>query len=151
MDTRAEANVTTPILVPAQLPPTCTAFPWKKNNLSHPHDTCRITAWPSKGRPSCAQTQRGHSRPVDQSRILAGTNLRMIISRMAYLLKHEGEDNSAIESRDSAGMVTYERTSVLLMASAQSRQKFGRTTWAHLLNLGVDAIDGTEPLPCERL
>jgi hypothetical protein len=49
----------------------------------------------------------------------------MIISRMAYLLKHEGEDHSAIESRDSAGMVTYERTSVLLMASAQSRQKFG--------------------------
>ena len=41
-----------------------------------------------------------------QSRILAGTNLRMIISRIAYCLKHAGEESSAIESRDIAGMVT---------------------------------------------
>ena len=27
----------------------------------------------------------------------------------------------------------------------------GTVTWAHLLNLGIDAINSTEPLPCERL
>lgn len=112
MDTRATLiNVTAPLSVPVLYSfAICLQLvqPFRiKKNLTDTHtDTCRLTAWPSKRRPSCAQTRRGHVRPVDQSRILAGTNLRMIISRMAYLLKHEGEDNSAIESRDSAGMVT---------------------------------------------
>jgi hypothetical protein len=59
--------------------------------------------------------------PTNQSRILAGTNLRKIISRIVYRLKHAGEDSSPTESRESAGMVTYERTSVLHMTSAPSR------------------------------
>jgi hypothetical protein len=41
-----------------------------------------------------------------QSRILAGTNLRSIISRTVYRLKHAGENNSPAESRETAGMVT---------------------------------------------
>ena len=64
---------------------------------------------------------REHAGPClnDQSRILVGTNRRMIISLMTYRLKHAGEDSPAIESREGAGIVTYERTSVLHMASAQ--------------------------------
>jgi hypothetical protein len=41
-----------------------------------------------------------------QSRILAGTNLRMIVSRMEYSWRYAGEESSATESRDIAGMVT---------------------------------------------
>jgi hypothetical protein len=70
---------------------------------------------------------------------------------MTYRLKHAGEDKSATESRESAGMVTYERTSVLHRKSAHSPRAGEKTTGAHLLNLRVDAVDGTEPLPSETL
>lgn len=52
-------------------------------------------------------------RQPNQSRILAGTNLRTVISRIEYCSKHAGEANSERGTREHAGMLTYESTRVL--------------------------------------
>jgi hypothetical protein len=130
--------------------PLCSVETHTGNTPTPIHATSNAKAWLSKAptlRPNLDVSTQVPT--INQSRILAGTNLRTTISRMTYRLKHAGEDKSATESRESAGMVTYERTSVLHIKSALFLKSWRNQ--AHLLNLRVDAVNGTEPLPSERL
>jgi len=50
-------------------------------------------------------------------------------------LKHAGEDNSATERREIAGMVTYERTSILHIESAPTPRAGEKDDWDALSEL----------------
>lgn len=69
---------------------------------------------------------------------------------MEYRSRHAGDASAEEQTRESAGMVTYDRTSVSNVYISPALHGSEETIWAHLLNLRVDTVDRAEPLPRKR-